>query len=470
MAAGMSTDQATPRRFRFGDFTLSPARRSLRHQGREVPLIPRYLDLLLLLVQRRSEALRRQEIFDCVWSDVVVSDGALTQAIRTLRRALGEGGSGGVFIRTVSRHGYQFVCPVVEEDDTGHEPVARRHEPLAPPTGAKGADRRDTLIAGLCADETPEEARQDAAEELHRLGTAEALQGLDRRPGHSRGWAYLRDTRWEVAGAGPVPLLGPSAGPAAWRELVALRLRRARRLVAARWASASAGGAVAGLVAGLLGGVLMTLLSGAGLPPASLLLGLGLVGALMGGLGAAGVGSGLAAAEALVRSWRTPALVALGAIGGGLVGALARRLADALVEALFAVPALDLAGGVEGAVMGAAAGLGYGLSTSRPNGGMATPRGTSRVRVSLVTGLAGAVAAALLCAGGFRLGARSLRSVVAGFPNTQVRFEAFAPLTGEEEVGRRTLAALGATEGLLFGVGLAAGLTRRPRRRHDGSP
>jgi hypothetical protein len=251
---------------------------------------------------------------------------------------------------------------------------------------------------------------------------------------------------------------------------VTLRLRRVRRLVASRWAWASAGGAGAGLVAGLLGGLLMTLLSGAGLPPRSLLLGLGLVGALMGGLGAAGVGSGLAAGEALVRSWRTPTLIALGAAGGGLVGALARRLADALVEGLFAVPALDLAGGVEGTVIGAAAGLGYGLSTSRANGGMATPRGTSRVRVSLATGLACALTAALLCAGGFRLGAQSLRAVVRGFPDTQVRFEAFAPVVGETDVGRRTRVALGATEGLLFGVGLAAGLTRRPRRRHDAGP
>jgi hypothetical protein len=55
--------------------------------------------------------------------------------------------------------------------------------------------------------------------------------------------------------------------------------------------------------------------------------------------------------------------------------------------------------------------------------------------------------------------------VVAGFPNTQVRFKAFAPMLGETDVGRRTRAVLGATEGLLFGVGLATGLTRRPRRR-----
>jgi DNA-binding winged helix-turn-helix (wHTH) protein len=474
MAAGMA-ETPPARCYRFGEFTLSPARRSLRREGREVPLIPRYLDLLILLVEHRAEALRRQEIFDRVWSDVVVSDGALTQAIRTLRRTLGEDGGGG-FIRTVSRHGYQFVCPVSEGDDADESASA----PTATTRGAPGSapdsaadlegppgDPFDPPLDRLLDPGSPEEVRREAAEDLHRLGTAEALRRIDRRHGHARAWAHLRDSRWEVPGAGPVPLLGTAAGPAGWGALASLRLRQVLRLVGARWAAASLGGAIAGTVAGLLGGFLMTLLPGAGLPPSSLLLGLGLVGALMGGLGAAGVGSGLAAAEALVRSWRTPALVVLGAVGGGLVGALARRLADALVEAIFAVPALDLAGGVEGAVIGAAAGLGYGLSTSRLNGGMVTPHGTSRLRVNLATGLACAVAAGLLCAGGFRLGAASLQSVVAGFPDSKVRFEAFATLMGETDVGRLTRAALGATEGLLFGVGLATGLTRRPRRRAE---
>ncbi len=455
---------STTRRYRFGDFTLSPARRSLRQGGREVPLIPRYFDLLLLLVERRDEALRRQEIFDRVWADVVVSDGALTQAVRTLRRALGESGNGGTFIRTVSRHGYQFVCSVTEEEDVGGSGTApASEESTAPPGDASVSGPLERLLDPTA----PNDVRREAAEELHRLGTAEALRRIDRSPGHAEAWAQLRDSRWEVAGAGPVPLLDPAAGPAGWKALAALRLRRARRLVAARWASASAGGAVAGLSAGLLGAFAMSLLAGAGLPPSSLLLGLGIVGTLMGGLGAAGVGSGLAAAEALVRSWRTPALVTLGALGGGLVGALARRAADALVEAIFAVPTLDLAGGLEGAAIGAAAGLGYGLSTSGPSGGMATPRGRSRLRVSVATGVACAVAAALLCGGGLRLGASSLRSVTAGFPNSQVRFDAFAPLTGETGLGPRTRAGLGAAEGLLFGMGLAAGLTRRPQRRDD---
>jgi DNA-binding winged helix-turn-helix (wHTH) protein len=92
-------------------------------EGREVPLIPRYFDLLVFLVERRHQAVHRREIFDRVWSDVIVSDSALSQAIRTLRRTLGEDPRDPQFIRTISRHGYQFVfSEVVEEDDADGPP------------------------------------------------------------------------------------------------------------------------------------------------------------------------------------------------------------------------------------------------------------------------------------------------------------------------------------------------------------
>ncbi len=105
-------------RYRFSEFTLSPQRRVLVREGQEVPLIPRYFDLLLLLIERRREAVHRREIFERVWGDVVVSESALSQAVRTIRRTLGDDTREPRFIRTVSRHGYQFVFPdVIEETD-----------------------------------------------------------------------------------------------------------------------------------------------------------------------------------------------------------------------------------------------------------------------------------------------------------------------------------------------------------------
>src|SRR6476620_7029841 len=96
-------------RYQFDDFVRSPRRRVLLRGGREIPLIPRYFDLLVFLVERRREAVHRRDIFDRVWSDVIVSDSALSQAIRTIRRALDDDPKDPRFIRTVSRHGYQFV-------------------------------------------------------------------------------------------------------------------------------------------------------------------------------------------------------------------------------------------------------------------------------------------------------------------------------------------------------------------------
>ena len=91
-----------------------------------MPLIPRYFDLLLLLIERRREAVHRREIFDRAWPDVIVSDSALSQAIRTIRRTLGDDSREPRFIRTVSRHGYQFVhAEVIEEEDDVSSPAAQ---------------------------------------------------------------------------------------------------------------------------------------------------------------------------------------------------------------------------------------------------------------------------------------------------------------------------------------------------------
>jgi len=431
-----------------------------------VPLIPRYLDLLLLLVERRSVALHRQEIFDRVWADVVVSDGALSQAVRTLRRALGEDGEH-AFVRTVSRHGYQFVCPVVEEEDDG--------EPAAPAAGGpegeaatshRAADPLGAALARLVDPAAEDEARHEAAEELHALGTAEALRRLDRAPGHAQAWAHLRDSRWDVAGAGSVPLLAPPAGPAAWAALVSLRLRRALRLAGSRWASASAGGAAAGALAGLLGGLAMAALGGSVAP--SLLGALVLVGGAVAGVGAAGVGCGLAAAEALVRSWRTLALAVLGAAAGALVGGIAHRVVAGLLEALFGLDGLALGGGPEGLVLGAAAGLGFGLTTRRITGGFAAPRGRARAGTVAATALACALAAAGVSSAGGLLGAVSLDAIVERFTASRVELARLGRPFGEDRLGPRTRAALGFGEGLLFGAGLAFGLTRRPRPRSGG--
>src|SRR5882724_9104623 len=203
-------------RYRFADFTVSPSRRTLTRAGGEIPLIPRYFDLLVLLIERRREAVHRQQILDAVWSDVIVSDGALSQAVRTLRRALGDTAREPLFIRTMSRHGYRFIHSEVVEDEDAVLPVTSPAIAIDPAAAAPSTDDPfETPLARLLEDGVPEgddpdEVRREAAETLHLLGTEETLRRLDRRHGHERARALLRDARWDVAGAGPVPLLGRS--------------------------------------------------------------------------------------------------------------------------------------------------------------------------------------------------------------------------------------------------------------------
>lgn len=142
-----------------------------------------------------------------VWSDVVVSDGALSQAIRTLRRALGDDPREPAFIRTVSRHGYRFVHPGVIEE-TEQMDNADDLGPIAPAPGVILAlsDPRRAAIEKLVSPDPSltDDERREAAETLHALGTREALERLGRMPGHEAARALLRDTRWDVPGAGPV--------------------------------------------------------------------------------------------------------------------------------------------------------------------------------------------------------------------------------------------------------------------------
>ena len=238
-------------RYVFGEFVLSSSRRALYRSGREIALVPRYFDLLLLLIRRREEAISRSDILDSVWSDVVVSDGALSQAVRTLRRALGDDPGRSQYIRTVSRFGYQFVFPdVVQSDDTAPIPVA---DP--PPEGktAPVANDFEAAFAELASD-APDNDRRMAAETLHELSTAKTVTRLRASPHSPEARALLRDARWDMPQAGPVPIFGqPRALRTLW-ELFSLRLRGVLRAAGKRYASAVAGATVAGLLAGLAGG------------------------------------------------------------------------------------------------------------------------------------------------------------------------------------------------------------------------
>jgi DNA-binding winged helix-turn-helix (wHTH) protein len=448
-------------RYRFSDFVVSPRRRTLVRSGRELPLIPRYFDLLVFLVEHRHEAVHRRDIFDRVWSDVVVSDSALSQAVRTLRRTLGDDSREPRFIRTVSRHGYRFVFgDVVEEEDDdsgpGAEAPATRQQPLD-----ESADRFEPLLARLTGTNATEEERRDAAELLHVLGTAEALRRLGTRPRHASARAMLRDTRWDVAEAGPVPIVGHPAPLAVAAALVRLRLRRAARIAAGRWSSASLGGGLAGALAGAIGGVILAAIPD-GVASLAVVPVLAVIGGCCGAAGGAGVGAGIALAESVVRSQRTIAVAIGGAMGGVLAGSVVQWIGRWSLATLVGIR-IGIGGGLEGLVIGAAAGLSYALTTSDVSGGLAAPRGRRRLIAATVAAAACGLGALALTLAGRPLVGGTIHAIAQATEGAQVMLTPLGQLIGEPDFGPLSRAVLGTGEGALFGLGFMLGLTRRHR-------
>lgn len=123
--------------FRFDRFLLEPGDRRLTRDGATVELNARYLDALALLVREQGKLVSKDRFLDEVWRGVPVTDEALTQCIRTIRRQLGDDAARPRFIETVPKHGYRFIAPV-ESPGPETPPVATAPAEPAPaaPTSA----------------------------------------------------------------------------------------------------------------------------------------------------------------------------------------------------------------------------------------------------------------------------------------------------------------------------------------------
>jgi DNA-binding winged helix-turn-helix (wHTH) protein len=98
--------------YRFGQFVLDPARRTLSRADSPVSLTPKAFDVLLFLVQNPNRLITKEELLQAVWGDTVVEEGNLTQYISHLRKALGDDSEDIRLIVTIARKGYQFTARV----------------------------------------------------------------------------------------------------------------------------------------------------------------------------------------------------------------------------------------------------------------------------------------------------------------------------------------------------------------------
>jgi DNA-binding winged helix-turn-helix (wHTH) protein len=99
--------------YEFGGFRLDVNEHLLyRSDGRIVPLKPKVVETLELLVRERGRLVTKDELLARLWPDTIVGEANLSQNIYQLRKVLEANQEGGKFIETVPKRGYRFMADV----------------------------------------------------------------------------------------------------------------------------------------------------------------------------------------------------------------------------------------------------------------------------------------------------------------------------------------------------------------------
>ena len=114
-------------RVEFGEFVFDSDRRQLLRRREPVHLSRKAFDALGILLERRPDAVTKEELHARLWPGTFVSDANLSVVVAEVRKALGDEPQSPRFIRTVHRIGYAFTAGG-DEPDVGS---AGRHGPEA---------------------------------------------------------------------------------------------------------------------------------------------------------------------------------------------------------------------------------------------------------------------------------------------------------------------------------------------------
>jgi DNA-binding winged helix-turn-helix (wHTH) protein len=98
--------------FVFGPFRLLPTQRLLTEADKPVQLGSRAFDILVALLERPGELVRKEELMAKVWPNTFVVPANLAVNMSALRRALGDGLRGNRYVVNIPGRGYRFVAAV----------------------------------------------------------------------------------------------------------------------------------------------------------------------------------------------------------------------------------------------------------------------------------------------------------------------------------------------------------------------
>ncbi len=98
--------------YRFGDFTLEIHNHCLKKGGQQIHLRPKAFETLKYLVERQGRLVKKDELLDDLWPNIIVTENTLSHCIDALRKALQDSAQEPAFIQTIPRLGFKFIAEV----------------------------------------------------------------------------------------------------------------------------------------------------------------------------------------------------------------------------------------------------------------------------------------------------------------------------------------------------------------------
>ncbi len=100
--------------YRFEGVELDLSQGCLSINGEQVYIRQKLLHVLVYLIEQRHRVVTKDEMIETIWEGAAITDDALVQSIKELRRSLGDDPRHPTFIKTFPKAGYRFVASVEE--------------------------------------------------------------------------------------------------------------------------------------------------------------------------------------------------------------------------------------------------------------------------------------------------------------------------------------------------------------------
>lgn len=110
--------------YRFADVEVNTSQNCLKRGNREEHLRQKAFYVLVHLLEQRGRVVTKDELMKIIWKDTAVTDDALVQCIKEIRRSIGDDSHQPRFIKTVPKSGYRFIGTIEEPKNEFRVPPA----------------------------------------------------------------------------------------------------------------------------------------------------------------------------------------------------------------------------------------------------------------------------------------------------------------------------------------------------------